>query len=350
MSIDKQVLLTLRVIQWIFKEFSRVHKTSGKRYQRIFIQAGLNDEAIESIRKVFLSMVLMTSGNVKSVRDPSSYEAFKAKPLEQILVTNAPYMRFYEAIGLDVNAKPTMADYQMAHTLLKEMGSSSLTDDYIRQQMAKFSDASVQDKSDIKMWDMQIPKMLYRGLHHLDVSSILSLTNIGKTWDITRAVSTTMDPNTAEDFATEGGNSAILNIKNPNRVGFLASALSMYESEFEVILAGNLKIDKWSLNVVCSGLLELPDGSRRKETSILEIFSNDNSINIKSITKFKPNLNQKYSIQDSRRFFMDLLDGTQAHTFDIEDARYTPETCYAQIGAMPGLISDLELQVYCTLV
>ena len=67
MSIDKQVLLTLRVIQWIFKEFSRVHKTSGKRYQRIFIQAGLNDEAIESIRKVFLSMVLMTSGNVKSV-------------------------------------------------------------------------------------------------------------------------------------------------------------------------------------------------------------------------------------------------------------------------------------------
>jgi len=350
MSIDKQVLLTLRVIQWIFKEFSRVHKTSGKRYQRIFIQAGLNDEAIESIRKVFLSMVLMTSGNVKSVRDPSSYEAFKAKPLEQILVTNAPYMRFYEAIGLDVNAKPTMADYQMAHTLLKEMGSSSLTDDYIRQQMAKFSDASVQDKSDIKMWDMQIPKMLYRGLHHLDVSSILSLTNIGKTWDITRAVSTTMDPNTAEDFATEGGNSAILNIKNPNRVGFLASALSMYESEFEVILAGNLKIDKWSLNVVCSGLLELPDGSRRKETSILEIFSNDNSINIKSITKFKPNLNQKYSIQDSRRFFMNLLDGTQAHTFDIEDARYTPETCYAQTGAMPGLISDLELQVYCTLV
>ena len=259
-------------------------------------------------------------------------------------------MRFYEAIGLDVNAKPTMADYQMAHTLLKEMGSSSLTDDYIRQQMAKFSDASVQDKSDIKMWDMQIPKMLYRGLHHLDVSSILSLTNIGKTWDITRAVSTTMDVNTAEDFATEGGNSAILNIKNPNRVGFLASALSMYESEFEVILAGNLKIDKWSLNVVCSGLLELPDGSRRKETSILEIFSNDNSINIKSITKFKPNLNQKYSIQDSRRFFMNLLDGTQAHTFDIEDTRYTPETCYAQTGAMPGLISDLELQVYCTLV
>ena len=315
MSIDKQVLLTLRVIQWIFKEFSRVYKTSSKRYERIFIQAGLNDEAIESIRKVFLSMVLMTSGNVESVRDPSSFESYKAKPLKEILVTNAPYMRFYEAIKLDVNARPTMADYQMAHTLLKEMGSSSLTDDYIRQQMAKFSDQAVQDKSDIKIWDMQIPERLYRGLHHLDVSSILSLTNIGKTWDITRAVSTTMDVNTAEDFATEGGNSAILNIKNPNRVGFLASALSMYESEFEVILAGNLKIDKWSLNVVCSGLLELPDGSQRKETSILEIFSNDNSINIKSITKFKPNLNQKNSIQESRRFFMYLLYSTKANAF-----------------------------------
>jgi hypothetical protein len=350
MSIDKQVLLTLRVIQWIFKEFSRVYKTSGKRYERIFIQAGLNDEAIESIRKVFLSMVLMTSGNVKSVRDPSSFESYKAKPLKEILATTAPYMRFYEAIGLDVNARPTMADYQMAHTLLKEMGSSSLTDDYIRQQMAKFSDQAVQDKSDIEIYNMQIPKKLYRGLHHLEVSSIVSLMNVGGIWDITRAVSTTMDPNTAEDFATEGGNSAILDINNPNQVGFLASALSLYESEFEVILAGNLKIDKWSISVVCSGLLESPDGSQKKARSILEIFSQDNSVYIRHITGFRNDVDQRHPVQDSKKFFLDLLDGTQSYALYTSGSKYTPQTCYAHVGAAPGLIEDLELKVYCTLV
>jgi len=350
MSIDKQVLLTLRVIQWIFKESSRVYKTSSKRYQRIFIQAGLNDEAIESIRKVFLSMVLMTSGNVKSVRDPSSFESFRAKPLKEILVTNPPYMRFYEAIGLDVNARPTMADYQMAHTLLKEMGSSSLTDDYIRQQMAKFSDQAIEDKSDIEIHNMQIPKKLYRGLHHLEVSSIMSLMNVGAIWDITRAVSTTMDINTAEDFATEGGNSAILDINNPNRVGFLASALSMYESEFEVILAGNLKIDKWSINVVCNGVYELPNGHQEKTTSILEIFSNSNSVYIRGLSGLGNDVNQRHSVQDSKKFFLDLLDGTQSHTFQTLGAKYTPQTCYAHVGAAPGLIADLELKVYCTLV
>lgn len=350
MSIDKQVLLTLRVIQWLFREFSRAYKTSEKRYKRIFIQAGLNDEAIESIRKVFLSMVLMTSGSVKTVRDPYSFEALKARPLKEILVTNAPYMRFYEAIGLDVNARPTMADYQMAHTLLKEMGSSSLSDDYIRQQMARFSDQAVQDKSDIKIDNMQIPKKLYRGLHHLDVSAIRSLMNVGGSWDITRAVSTTMDINTAEDFATEGGNSAILNIDNPNQVGFLASALSTYESEFEVILAGNLRIDKWSINVVCSGLYELPDGSQKKARSILEIFSNDNSVYIRHIAGFRNDVNKRHPVQDSKKFFLDLLDGTQSLTFQTKGAKYTPQTCYAHVGAAPGLIEDLELKVYCTLV
>jgi len=348
MSIDKQVLLTLRVIQWIFKEFSRVYRTSGKGYKRIFIEAGLNDEAIESIRKVFLSMVLMTSGNVESVRDPSSFESYRAEPLEEILVTNTPYMRFYEAIGLDVNARPTMADYQMAHTLLKEMGSSSLTDDYIRQQMAKFSDQAIQDKSDIEIDNMQIPKKLYRGLHHLDVSGIVSLMNIGGIWDITRAVSTTMDLNTAEDFATEGGNSAILNIDNPNQVGFLASALSMYESEFEVILAGNLKIDKWSIGVVCDGLLELDNGHREKTTAVLEIFSNNNSVHIISITRY--GLAGKDTVPDSKKFFLDLLDGTLSHTLQTSGAKYTPQTCYTHVGAAPGLIADLELKVYCTLV
>lgn len=348
MSIDKQVLLTLRVVQWLFKEFSRAYKTSEKRYKRIFIQAGLNDEAIESIRKVFLSMVLMTSGNVKTVRDPSSFMALKARPLKEILVTNAPYARFYKAIGLNVNARPTMADYQMAHTLLKEMGSSSLSDDYIRQQMAKFSDKAVQDKSDIKIDNMQIPKKLYRGLHHLDVSAIRSLMNIGGSWDITRAVSTTMDLNTAEDFATEGGNSAILNINNPNQVGFLASALSMYESEFEVILAGNLKIDKWSIGVVCDGLLELDDGHREETTAVLEIFSDNNSVHIVSITRY--GLAGKDTVPDSKKFFLDLLDGTQGHTLQTSGAKYTPQTCYAYVGAAPGLIADLELKVYCTLV
>ena len=348
MSIDKQVLLTLRVIQWIFKESSRVYKTSSKRYQRIFIQAGLNDEAIEFIRKVFLSMVLMTSGNVKSVRDPSSFESFRAKPLKEILVTNPPYMRFYEAIGLDVNARPTMADYQMAHTLLKEMGSSSLTDDYIRQQMAKFSDQAIQDKSDIEIHNMQIPKTLYRGLHHLEVSSIVSLMNVGGSWDITRAVSTTMDINTAEDFATEGGNSAILNINNPNQVGFLASALSMYESEFEVILAGSLKIDNWAIEVVCSGILELDNGHQEKTTAVLEIYSNSNTVRIKYITKY--GLAGEDTVPDSKKFFLDLLDGTQSHTLQTSGAKYTPQTCYKHVGAAPGLIGDLELQVFCTLI
>ena len=218
---------------------------SRKAYIREKLK-NLSDQDLTALGDALKSMVLLTSGNVASVKDPEKYNPDEAKRWSTISSPSAMEV-FMHVPNFDaMKDSPTKEDYETAKRLLPILGSSFMDFDEINSLTG--GDAPLAYKKLDRLIGFET---LYRGLKDLDMNAIKFLLSNPR-WDIGRGVSTSHNIYESRLFAamdeqewgSRSGASIIFKINNPKKKGFISDAISEYD-EAEIILSGNLKIDKW---------------------------------------------------------------------------------------------------------
>ena len=240
MELSKKVLSIYRVLEAL-PGYDRVRIA-------IFVKrAGtiMTDEEKVMMGNIGKAMILLTAGNQKAIRDPSSFNEKDALD-SYVALTDGKMWRAIEKIGLDIglNDKPTKADYELANKLLPHMGASITTHDDVEMSLG------ANTVSDLK-YATGGKAVLYRGLNNVDINTLKYVVD-KNTWDMTRGVSTSYDPKESHKFAgmkpgayhaSTKGPAILFVIDNKSKRGFHAASLSKYGREREVILAGNIKVN-----------------------------------------------------------------------------------------------------------
>ena len=243
----------------------------------------LNDQQLEALGKALKSMVLLTSGNVKSVRDPNLYSESDAKPWSSIVSSSA--MSVLSKIpGYEQGSRPTKEDYETAKRLLPILGSSFMDFDEIQSLTGGEEPEEYREFGGMVGFEK-----LYRGLKDMDMSSIKFLMTYPK-WDMKRGVSTSYDLREAKYFSTtdvvwgsKQGPSVLFSIDNPKKKGFIADKLSEFEEEAEVILSGMLDVKDWIIEAraKCSFIGDRPIRGRSSISNIeIKKVSGENILSI----------------------------------------------------------------------
>ena len=219
---------------------------NGKDFDRI--QWRLSDEEKEALLLIMKSMVLMTSGNTDTIRNPDLFDDTKAERWDAIV---GKYARRMHSIGLKTYEKITKQDYINAKKFLPIFGQMSADPgelkDYFKTNHPDIGNEPGFDTASSYSHE------LYRGLHNVSYGMAEKIINDGFL-DITRAVSTSRDYRTAKNFASKetwkssgepyvGPICIVLVIKNYEDAGLAVGKLSYFEGEDEVILSGKLNIN-----------------------------------------------------------------------------------------------------------
>ena len=212
----------------------------------------LNSKEKEAFRSVLLSMILMTSGSVETVRNPDSYKSEGIEPISKLM---SEYTRELWRIsgGADPSTyKPTKKDYATAKLILPVVSSIPSSKEKFLKIM-KDKDFLGDPTRTAKESDIKIADILYRGLHSISNKILMYLFyENNPSWDITRSVSTSEDRDTSMNFAQgssidgprkQVGWKMLFTIKNADKRGFDAGSLSFYGNEDEYLLSGVLTID-----------------------------------------------------------------------------------------------------------
>lgn len=291
MDIKKSVILTFRILEHMRYLPTNQLKTLASEME-------LTDKDIEAMGAILKSMILMTSGSVKTVRDPNIFDPNMAS--EWIQISKRGLGGLFLFLGLDIADTITKKDYEIAKALLKKMGSSSVEMSDIEAKVGP------DGFSTMKPENLQIPKTLWRGLKKLSFDAIILMLDAKNNWDIGRAVSTSEIMDVAYEFATDvpGGetnNRVVLKINNPKRKGFRAGKLSHFD-ENEVILSGQLRIIDWSLtaNVSWTGK-NIKDKSMTRD-DWLDI--DDGKLGLADA-----NIQIPWNMEDTSKFIDDILKG-----------------------------------------
>ena len=210
----------------------------------------LNKKEKEAFRAILLSMILMTAGNVATVRNPDLYNAKKVKPLSKLM--NDYTKEIWRISGGSDVYIPTKKDYATAKKVLPVVSSiPSSKEKFLKiiKDKGFLGDPTRTASED----DIKVADVLYRGLNSMSNQSLMYLFFAPKpSWDITRAVSTSEDRNTSINFAQgssvdgppkKDGWPMLFTIQNEDGRGFDAGSLSWYGIEDEYVLSGNLTID-----------------------------------------------------------------------------------------------------------
>ena len=249
MELSKKVLSIYRVLEAL-PNYDRVRiAVFVKRASMI-----MTDEEKVMMGNIGKAMILLTAGNQKAVRDPSSFNESEAYDSYTAL-SDVKMWQSIEKIGLDIRLsdKPTKEDYELAHKLLPHMGASITTHDDVEMNLGAST------VSDLK-YATSGKQILYRGLNNVDINTLKYVVD-KNTWDMTRGVSTSFDPKESHKFAgmkpgswhgSTKGPAILFVIDNLKKRGFHAASLSKYSREKEVILAGNLTVN--SIKVEARGL------------------------------------------------------------------------------------------------
>ena len=213
----------------------------------------LSNEDKKALDTALKTMILMTSGNVKTIRDPSLYDpgAGSWRSIASSSAMNVLNQIPNESGGFGPGiTSPTKEDYETAKRLMPILGSSFMDADEVK---ALTGGVSPQEEYFYKLDSSEGFETLYRGISDLKIDTI-KYGMMNSTWDILRGVSTSFNPRQADDFAgtTQYGHGASKNrgpsmyfvINNPKRKGFVSDAISEYDEQ-EVILSGILDIDSW---------------------------------------------------------------------------------------------------------
>ena len=206
----------------------------------------------EAFRTVLLSMILMTAGNVATVRNPEIYDAGGAEPISKLMNEYTKELWRISGGSDPSSYKPTKKDYATAKKILPIVSSIPAS----REKFLKI----IRDKDLLgdptrtaKEEDIKVADVLYRGLRGMSNQALMYLFFADKPkWDMTRAVSTSEDRDTSLNFAKgssvdgpdkKDGWRILFTIKNDDGRGFDAGNLSFYGVEDEYVLSGNLTVD-----------------------------------------------------------------------------------------------------------
>ena len=217
----------------------------GKDFDRI--QWRLNDEEKGALLLIMKSMVLMTSGNTDTIRNPDLFDESKAERWDAII---GRYARRMHSIGLKSYDKITKQDYINAKKFLPIFGQMSANSGELKNYF-KTNHPTIGNEPGFDTASSYSHE-LYRGLHNISYGMAEKIINDGFL-DITRAVSTSRDYRTAKNFASKetwkssgepyvGPICIVVIIKNYEDAGLAVGKLSYFEGEDEVILSGKLNI------------------------------------------------------------------------------------------------------------
>ena len=223
-----------------------------RRYIREKIKP-LSDEDKKALDAALKTMILMTSGNVKTIRDPNLYDpsagSWKSisSPSAMEVLNQIP--DGFGGMGPGYTS-PTKEDYETAKRLMPILGSSFMDVDEVK---ALTGGGTPEEEYFYKLDSIRGFETLYRGISDLKIDTIKYAMENSK-WDMLRGVSTSFNPRESEHFAgtTQYSHGATKNrgpsmyfvINNPKRKGFISDAISEY-NEQEVILSGIVDIDSW---------------------------------------------------------------------------------------------------------
>ena len=209
----------------------------------------LDKKEKEAFRAVMLSMILMTAGSVETVRNPDLYKADNIDPISR-LMTEYTRDLWRQAGGKEpTNYIPTKKDYATAKKLLPVV-SSIPSDRRKILQIMKDKNLLGDPKKTAGEEDIKFADVLYRGLHSMSNQVLMYLFYTkNASWDITRAVSTSEDIETAINFTKGEGSQRkdgwklLFKIQNDDNRGFDVGNLSFYGAEDEYLLSGILNVD-----------------------------------------------------------------------------------------------------------
>jgi len=258
--IRKDLIAITRVLNFILdsKYSSPMGGSSTEEEKKLIRNAleNLSENEKNGIKKILKAGVLLTSGNVKTVRDPDNFNPGSTSTWGGVMGDSLKYiLTNYNIMTVsEINQKITKNDYINSKIMLPILGStafkefenkiiskgSGLPSDIIDRMTKNADDNAILKKMNVEGFT---PEKLYRGFHAMPVEAILSLAKIGSSWDISRGVSTSMDVDVAAEFAGKNNPNRILfEIYNQEKKGFFFNNLSKYHKEDEVILAGILKV------------------------------------------------------------------------------------------------------------
>ena len=180
----------------------------------------LDEEEIDQVDDVLRSVFLFTGLSVDTVRNPSGFDDARATPaFAEFFGGTFWEMLLYEVDWpTDEEWVPDTADYTKANAVLK---------------------AGAQATS------LGAPKELYRGISNLEPNVFLDLMRPGSSYSLGEIVSTTYVKSMAVQYIKGAGAYKILYvISNPQGKGFKVDDISAFPHEAEVIVGGNITVDK----------------------------------------------------------------------------------------------------------
>lgn len=185
-----------------------------------------NEEQFKQLMEFAKALQIYSAANVATVRDPEKFDEELAKPFMQAIqnqispLMNDLYGHFKQYI--DLSSKITKEDYKKAN--------------YIIRMLPR---AKRQDKDKIT---------LYRGLHGLDLNTLLNLIIPGSTYSLGELASASTSLESVEGFMTGNKPAFIIyTINNPQLLGGTFGMGSGFLEENEVLIGGKIRIDSFTM-------------------------------------------------------------------------------------------------------
>ena len=271
MNIDKSALPTIMAVlklleyhaarsrgQGDFHRNIRGSKSPNKLIKQILSE--LDSTSIDILKKILVSMALMTNGNVDTVRDPSKFNEKKAESLESAMSIFVEEV--FMAAGGDIKRLATKEDYSLAKNILPiiskvKMDRGKLVNLLKGDYKIPSTDGVLLNpgKREIDVSkNLKVADVLYRGLHSMSYKTIIFLLfNPKPSWDISRAVSTSEVEGISLQFAKKGttGWGVFFHIANAAGQGFHIGDMSWFGNEKEYLLAGKLQVKATSIKLRC---------------------------------------------------------------------------------------------------
>lgn len=183
------------------------------------IAEALDDAQKDKVDDVLRSVFLFTGLSVESVRNPAGFDDAKAEPAFSEYFSN-----FWELYLNDMDFPtdeewvPDASDYARANEVLKAAAQATT---------------------------LGAPKEIYRGISNLEPNVFLDLVRPGAEYSLGEIVSATFVKTIATQYIKGAGSYKITYIiMNPQGKGFRVDDISAYPHEAEVIVSGNIVIDK----------------------------------------------------------------------------------------------------------
>ena len=180
----------------------------------------LDDKEKDQVDDVLRAVFLFTGLSVSTVRNPSEFDESESGPAFSDLYGGTFWERILYEVDWPTDEEwvPDADDYARANKILKAAGQATT---------------------------LGAPKELYRGISNLDPNVFLDLMRPGSTYNLGEIVSTTFVKSFAVQFIKGAGAYKILYvISNPKGKGFRVDDISAYPHEAEVIVSGNIVVDK----------------------------------------------------------------------------------------------------------